>query len=775
LTLCAPRLGAQRGKAHVVLIGIKTYLDEDTRRPWLKYADKDAISFAEYLTRKPARGVDLAVLTDQPDNLPATRTNIMNTLDRVLTKDAGELDDVYLFVSARGSADKNSNEGYLDAYDTQSQKRPNTAVLVSDLLRLIGQCHANHIYVFADVCREQRVGGLDNRINLSMNDLRSSGKPVELILASEPNRPSFEDDTLKHGVFGYALASGFGGVQYNGQTLTPTSTILDLFNYLMQQLAERTNSAQKPFPLPQRPRVPLFAPSLIGWLGSAFTHGPLVASAVPDWQDDRPQVAGVSPRVREFEDKLLAVDGDASDPLLRQVESQFSPEERFELATDLEDVGQMVVARYGIGDQFAGDPTQLQKSDFQRANRAFLAASRLRPTDDSLKARQNFCAGRLLLFDRNLFGPPGPLSTRPVLGRAVAALEESIRIDRDLSKRHQDPEHHQAPEAYNALGIAYLEQRDYAKAAQSFRDAIRRAPEWSYPRHNLALTLTEQGQTEAAEREYRAAISHTPYYSYLYYNLGLLLHRANRLSAAATEYGLALRYLDIQFAALLERKGIWLADGKKDEGGNADRRATSLKRNRAQILNALGVLKEEQRREKDAIAQYLEALKSDPSLLAAQHNLALLYRDSNPGEAIRLWEDLLTQDTSQQAARMQLANTYASNRDFANATKQFELILNQQPDNFEARRGLANSLAAAGDYVAAIREMQRSIEQRRAALGVASDSGDYEQTGDWYSKLGQTPDACAQYRLAEIRGKGTDYKPKIPTLKQKLKVCGTGG
>ena len=46
---------------------------------------------------------------------------------------------------------------------------------------------------------------------------------------------------------------------------------------------------------------------------------------------------------------------------------------------------------------------------------------------------------------------------------------------------------------YNALGIAYLEQADFAKAIPAFRDAARRAPNWSYPLHNLALAYVEAG------------------------------------------------------------------------------------------------------------------------------------------------------------------------------------------------------------------------------------------------------------------------------------------
>src|SRR4051812_27343302 len=60
---------------------------------------------------------------------------------------------------------------------------------------------------------------------------------------------------------------------------------------------------------------------------------------------------------------------------------------------------------------------------------------------------------------------------------------------------------------------------------EAFRNSIRVAPDWAYPRHNLALTYIEMGNNSAAEAEYRAAIKKTPEHPYLYYNLGVLLQR----------------------------------------------------------------------------------------------------------------------------------------------------------------------------------------------------------------------------------------------------------
>ena len=106
------------------------------------------------------------------------------------------------------------------------------------------------------------------------------------------------------------------------------------------------------------------------------------------------------------------------------------------------------------------------------------AAMQLTPESLYLQGRDSFFTGRALLFEKQF-------------GQAADLLEHSVRIDPGEAY------------GYNALGIAYLEQADFAKAIPAFRDAAHRAPNWSYPLHNLALAYVEAGDIE----EPSAAIS----------------------------------------------------------------------------------------------------------------------------------------------------------------------------------------------------------------------------------------------------------------------------
>ena len=140
----------------------------------------------------------------------------------------------------------------------------------------------------------------------------------------------------------------------------------------------------------------------------------------------------------------------------------------------------------------------------------------------------------------------------------------------------------------------------------AFRDAARRAPNWSYPLHNLALAYVEAGDYQNAIRSYQQAMRLTPQFSYLPYNLGLVYQRLNRRREAETEY----------------------------------RRAMVLAPDSAEPLNALGSLKASEGKSAEAEKFYRDALQKSPSLLAARHNLGLLLASlkGRQSEAIDAWK-----------------------------------------------------------------------------------------------------------------------------------------
>jgi Flp pilus assembly protein TadD len=88
----------------------------------------------------------------------------------------------------------------------------------------------------------------------------------------------------------------------------------------------------------------------------------------------------------------------------------------------------------------------------------------------------------------------------------------------------------------NNLGVARLEQYDYAAAVNEFQRAIGLAGDFALPRVNLAIALFYQGNHADAEREARAALVQMPDSPQAHYVLGLIARAANEQEKATEAF-----------------------------------------------------------------------------------------------------------------------------------------------------------------------------------------------------------------------------------------------
>ena len=244
------------------------------------------------------------------------------------------------------------------------------------------------------------------------------------------------------------------------------------------------------------------------------------------------------------------------------------------------------------------------------------------------------------------------------------------------------------------------------------------------------------------------------------------------MASALEEYRRALQWFERRAETFTEYARRLRLDNKIQEADVADERARQAMKNRAQVWNALGVLHEAMKLPAEAASDYERAMKSDDTLVAAAHNLALLHLASRPDESIRIWDELLKRDPGQLAARLALANALAGRGDPDRARQEFDKILGVQPDNFEARKGVAGLLAGAGGFNAGVEELQKAMVQQ-AAAGVAANSSDYESLGDWNARLDRNVEACRQYELAlkALRSESDGAKSRRAILRRKLLSC----
>jgi tetratricopeptide (TPR) repeat protein len=385
--------------------------------------------------------------------------------------------------------------------------------------------------------------------------------------------------------------------------------------------------------------------------------------------------------------RILPDQSDNAFDALKGIQSQVSQERYFEASNQLrialENRAQDVLLRYLSGDQ---NPQNQQ--EFAQGARYMEAARTLTRESLFLEGREDFFQGRALLFDKKF-------------PDAANLLEESVRIDPG------------AAYAYNALGIAYLEQGQFEKAIPAFRDAFRRAQHWSYPLHNEALARIETGDYQTAIRLYLQAMRLTPSYGYLPYNLGLVYQRLNRRKDAEVAY----------------RKAIALAPDS------------------AEPYNALGTLKNSEGKAADAEKLYRDALQRNSNSLPSRHNLALLLASetNRRPEAIDLFRENLRQSPEYLPSRLSLAETLGSSNiagDRAVAIEEYRRVLALKPAYVGARLALADLLAKSGDNDGALNELRSASQADPANFAI------FEQIGDIEAARGRTAEARAAYTSA---------------------------
>ena len=686
---------AAAGRTYGLLVGISKYKHPGIS---LQFAHADANLLGQFL--QTARGGisgldDMLLLTDDK----ATTAAVRNGFNDFLKRRAHKNDTVVILLAGHGTVD--DNNGYVLTYDSDPQDLKSTAIGMDELrqlfqeqLRLVGR-----VIIFVDVCRSGAIDEIRNtKINEQVKTLASAPGNMFLLMASGPGEPSNEGPQFGggHGVFSYFVAKGLAGAADddggNGDGFVDAG---ELYEYVRTKVRSATSRKQNPrdsgiyqndLKLTDKSK-PGMEIAHFRMIFDSRNGGPLyLASASPDPEPFGQQAEA---DVSQFEaalaaGRLLPDQPNSAFTALTKLKTQLSPGQyslkENQLRVALEDEAQKVLLKY-----LEGDKNPQTEQDFASGGIYMAAARKLTPESLFLEGRQDFYQGRALLFEKKF-------------PEATGLLESSVRIDPA------------AAYAYNALGIAYLEQADFAKAIPAFRDAARRASHWSYPLHNLALAYVETGDNKSAIRAYRDAMRLTPKYAYLPYNLGLVYQRINRRKDAEASY----------------------------------RQAIELEPELAPPYNALGTLKASEGKRAEAERFYRQALEKKPGFVEARYNLGLLLASdkSRQAEAISLWRENVSQAPDSLPSRLSLAETLAASGDSKGAAEEYRSVLKLKPGYIAARVALGRLMAASGDPEGAL------VELREAARLDAGNSETFEQIGDIEAGRGHAAEAAAAYKSA---------------------------
>jgi tetratricopeptide (TPR) repeat protein len=691
------------GQTFALVVGISKYqkLPQDL---WLQYANADASDFAKHLATPRGGGLppdNIMLLTDEKATTAALRT----AFETFLKARAGKKDTVFVLIAGHGTVETAGSKGaYILTYDSDPQDLASTALPMADVQSLMEEqlSKVGRVAVFVDVCHSGTIGAIKSMaINGAVEKLGDAEGEILGLMASRPKELSYEGPEFGggHGAFTYYLLKGLSGeADKNNDGIVNAN---ELIEYVRDKVAVATNDKQHPrdfgtmdnaVALSDKTKPGIQLSRRLPVLLDSRAQNFLLASLEPMPVPDEPAA------LERFQAALKAgrlLPGEPQNAFdeLRSLYGALSPEQYLlranELRVALEDRGQQVLLRY-----MAGEQVPQTRDAFAAAAQYESAAAELTPESLFLEGRRDFFQGRTLLFDRKY-------------ADAADLLERSVGIDPGGAY------------AYNALGIAYLEQADYKRAAAAFRDAVRRAPHWAYPLHNLALAYIETGEYAPAIRAYQDAMRLAPDAAYLPYNLGLAYQKTNRRAEAEAAY----------------------------------RKAMSLAPEKPESYNALGTLKASTGKTGEAESLYRKALERDAAFLPARHNLALLLGGvkTRRKEAEDLWRENLSRAPEYLPSRLSLAEALAADGETARAIEEYRTVLGQRPEYVAARLAVADLLLKAGDPNAALDQYQAALRGEPDNPTLLERAGDAERTA------GRTADAVKSYQaaLARARDGGT--------------------
>jgi len=670
-------------RTYGLLIGISKY-QKVSQDLWPQFADADAKTFSQHLA-SPRGG---AVPADQVivlTNEEATTAAVRNGFQTILRQRAGKKDTIFILVAAHGIVD--SRGAYIMTYDSDPQDLSTTAIPFSEIQSLVDDelSKVGRVVLFADVAKTAAIGSLKTAaVGTAVEKLGEATGDMLGISAARPREVSDAGTQYGggHGAFTYSVLKGLQGLgDHNDDRFVDAG---ELSTYVRDSVPKITNNKEHPRDfgnLAGETKLSDLSKQGITLaryrtLYDSRNGGPLfLADADPQ---NAPISAQASQDVDAFQTairggNLLPNQPNSPWPLLNKLRSELPPEQIFlqenNLRIALENAAQQVLLRY-----LAGDQNPQTKGEFDAGSRYMQAAITLTPESLYLEGRNDFFQGRSLLYDKQFAG-------------AASLLEQSVRIDPGQAY------------GYNALGIAYLEQADFAKSIPAFRDAARRAPNWSYPLHNLALAYVEAGRYQEAIASYQAAMRITPQYSYLPYNLGLVYQRLNLRRDAEASY----------------------------------RKAAMLAPESAEPLNALGSLKASEGKSAEAEKFYRDALTKNPAqltALATRHNLGLLLAGlkGRQSEAIALWRQNIAAQSDYLASRLSLADLLDKTGDTAGAIEQYSYVVGTKPEYTAARKALAGLYLKADQPEMALAQLREAAKQETQNVSLWEQIGDAEKS-----------------------------------------------
>jgi tetratricopeptide (TPR) repeat protein len=236
----------QPAKTWAVIIGISNYPRLGGGQQ-LKFSENDAQAFSQAIKKAGATDETIRLLTNQRATVVAIKDAIGNWLAQAAYEDT-----VYIYFSGHGVVEKNFNESYLLAYDSDTSSPYSSALSLTEVsYALSRRIKARRVLVIGDAVREDFFKsdevGKANSVTFSKTFLQLSEwrAGISVMLANGEGEYSREGQRWEsHGVFTKHLLDAIvSGADINQDGLTSSE---EAFEFISSRVAKDTSKKQNP-------------------------------------------------------------------------------------------------------------------------------------------------------------------------------------------------------------------------------------------------------------------------------------------------------------------------------------------------------------------------------------------------------------------------------------------------------------------------------------------------------------------------------------------------
>ncbi len=249
------------------------------------------------------------------------------------------------------------------------------------------------------------------------------------------------------------------------------------------------------------------------------------------------------------------------------------------------------------------------------------------------------------------------------------------------------------------MGAAYWATEQKQKAIDSYREALRIAPNVALVHNDLGNALGDAGQWAETEQCYRSAVHLDPRLAEAHNNLATVLERQGRLADALAVFQQALDLLPTSPEIWFNLGNCHKALEKTADAASAYRRALEIKPDFALAHHALGTVLHADKKYAEAMGSYHACLRLKPDCLEALNGLGLAWQlIDGLDEAKACYRQVLEKNPQDATERFNLANVLRIEGDYDAAMEHMKLVLTEWPDRAASHFFLGTLLLAEGSF-----------------------------------------------------------------------------